>query len=107
MNLSPEEKEVGKENFYAAIGSKAVRRDFLQKAIRQGVASKTAWVPDYFGYGASVPEPVRVGVIGTGDEGSVLVGAMNPEIHFRRAIADIRPYNVHRAFHGDCYSEAA
>jgi predicted dehydrogenase len=41
-----------------------------------------------------------VGVIGTGDEGSVLIGAINPEYLQVVSIADIRPYNVHRAFHG-------
>ena len=28
----------------------------------------------YFGYDAAIGSPVRVGVIGTGDEGSVLLG---------------------------------
>jgi predicted dehydrogenase len=50
---------------------------------------------------------LRVGVIGTGDEGSVLLGAISPEFIEVKAIADIRPYNVWRAFHGDHYSEAA
>ena len=54
----------------------------------------------YFGY-EKVTNPVRVGVIGTGDEGNVLIGAINPEYVQVVAIADIRPYNVHRAFHGD------
>ena len=62
--------------------------------------------PYYFGYGKSVPEPLRVGVIGTGDEGGVLLGAINPEFIQVKAIADIRPYNIHRAFHGDYYSES-
>jgi len=61
----------------------------------------------YFGYGKAVPSPVRVGVIGTGDEGSVLIGAINPKFLQVVAICDIRPYNVHRAFHGDHYSDAA
>ena len=43
----------------------------------------------------------RIGVIGTGDEGSVLIGALNPKYAQVVAIADIRPYNVYRAFHGD------
>ena len=46
-----------------------------------------------------------MGVIGTGDEGSVLIGAINPKYITVKAIADIRPYNVWRAFHGDYYSE--
>ncbi len=46
-------------------------------------------------------------MIGTGDEGSVLLGAINPEFIEVKAIADIRPYNIWRAFHGDHYSEAS
>jgi predicted dehydrogenase len=106
MNLSAEEREVGKENFHAAIGSKPLLRDRLQDAIRKGVASKKGLGAFYFGYGSSVPEPVRVGVIGAGDEGGVLIGALNPKYIAVRAIADIRPYNVWRAFHGDYFSEA-
>jgi len=92
MNLTPEDRAIGKENFYAAIGSPLVRRDFLQQQIRQGLASKKGLGAYYFGYEPTVPEPVRVGVIGTGDEGSVLIGAINP---------------VWRAFHGDHYSPTA
>ena len=61
----------------------------------------------YFGYDKAVGSPLRVGVIGTGDEGSVLLGAINPEFIEVKAIADIRPYNVWRAFHGDHSSETA
>ena len=107
MYLSPEEKAIGKENFYAAIGSKLIRRDLLKKAIKAEVASGKGLGPLYFGYGDSVSEPVRVGVIGTGDEGSVLLGAINPKYITVKAIADIRPYNVWRAFNGDYYSDAA
>ena len=60
----------------------------------------------YFGY-SPVKDPVRVGVIGTGNEGQVLIGAINPDYIQVTAIADIRPYNVHRAFHGDYGGDAA
>jgi predicted dehydrogenase len=53
------------------------------------------------GYGKALGSPVRVGVIGTGDEGSVLIGAMNPAFLQVRAICDIRPYNRYRAFQGE------
>ncbi len=107
MYLSPEDKAVGKENFYAAIGSKPVRRELLKKAIKSEAVSGRGLGSLYFGYGDSVPKPVRVGVIGTGDEGSVLIGAINPKFIEVRSIADIRPYSIWRAFHGDYYSEAA
>ncbi len=55
----------------------------------------------YFGYGKALGSPVRVGVIGTGDEGSVLIGAINPDFIEVRSICDIRPYNRYRAFHGE------
>ncbi len=107
MLLSPEDRAIGKENFHAAIGSKLIRRDFLKEAFKKDVASGKGLGPLYFKYGASVPEPVRVGVIGTGDEGSVLIGAINPKYLSVKAIADIRPYNVWRAFNGDYSSDAA
>ncbi len=107
MYLSDEQRTIGKENFCAAIGSPAVRRDFLKKAICANVKSGKGLGPTYFGYGASVPSPVRVGVIGTGDEGSVLIGAINPAYVEVKSIADVRPYNVWRAFNGDWYGETA
>ncbi len=107
MDLTADQKAIGRENFAAAIGSPLVRRDFLLKAIRQGLSSGNGLGPYYFGYEPTIGEPIRVGVIGTGDEGSVLIGAVNPQFIQVVAIADIRPYSVYRAFHGDCYSAAA
>jgi predicted dehydrogenase len=83
------------------------RRDFILGGVAAGVVVGGGLGAFYFGYGKSVGSPLRVGVIGTGDEGSVLLGAINPDFIQVRAIADIRPYNVWRAFHGDHYSEAS
>ncbi len=105
MNLTPEERTTGQENFNRVIGD--TRRDFLKKGIAAGVVSGAGLGSMYFGYGASIDNPVRVGIIGTGDEGSVLIGALNPGYIEVKAIADIRPYNIHRAFHGDHYSASA
>ncbi len=107
MYLTPEQRAIGKENFNAAVGSKPIRRDLLKKTIDNDVASGNGLGALYFGYGKSLDEPVRVGVIGTGDEGSVLIGAINPKFIAVKSIADIRPYNVWRAFHGDYYSDNA
>ena len=107
MYLSPEERAIGHENFCAAVGSRPIRRDLLKKAIKAEVASGKGLGPLYFGYGASVAEPVRVGVIGTGDEGNVLLGAINPKYIAVKAIADVRPYNVWRAFNGDADAQKA
>jgi predicted dehydrogenase len=107
MYLTPEQKAIGQENFLAAIGSKLVRREFLERGTREGIRSGHALGSYYFGYGKTLERPLRVGVIGTGDEGCVLIGAITPDFIQVAAIADIRPYNVHRAFHGDYYSDAA
>jgi predicted dehydrogenase len=77
------------------------RRDFLKGGAVAAAVSVGSLGAFYFGYGQSVGKPVRVGVIGTGDEGSVLLGALNPKFVEVKAIADIRPYNVFRAFHGE------
>src|SRR5690606_9840089 len=41
------------------------------------------------------------------DEGNVLLGGCTPEYVQVKAIADIRPSSIHRAFHGDWASDAA
>jgi predicted dehydrogenase len=113
-NLTPEERETGKENFYNAVGAfdqspaadQWKRRDFLKTVIGVGAAAGMTTGCKYFGY-TPIGDPLRVSVIGTGDEGSVLIGALNPEYVKVVSICDIRPYNVHRAFHGDWASDAA
>ncbi len=106
MNLSPEEREVGKGNFHAAIGSDLTRREFLQGSLAALGAGGLGLGGFYFGYTKLGGNPVRVGLIGTGDEGSVLIGAHTPEYLNIVAICDIRPYNIHRAFHGDVMAPA-
>ena len=101
MNLTPEEKKVGLENFRTAVGSEHVRADQLKETVSQGLSSAQGLGPQYYGYGDTVEKPVRLGIIGTGDEGGVLIGALNPRYVQVVAIADIRPYNVYRAFNGD------
>jgi predicted dehydrogenase len=104
MNLSPEEKEVGRDNYYESLG--VSRRDFMKNVIAAGAVSGVGLGAMYFGYD-KITNPVRVGVIGTGDQGSVLMGAVNPEYVQVTAVSDIRPFNIHRAFHGDWASDAA
>jgi predicted dehydrogenase len=105
MNLSEEQKKIGKENFNDAVS--VTRRDFLTGTVAAGLATGAGLGSIYFGYGKSLGDPLRIGVVGTGDEGSVLLGAHNPDYLNVVAIADIRPYNVFRAFHGDMSSPSA
>ena len=109
MNLTPEERQTGIANFNRVVGDniQVTRRDFIQTGVLTGLAAGGSLGAFYFGYESTLGKPIRVAVLGTGDEGQVLIGACNPEFVEIVAIADIRPYNVHRAFHGDHYSEAA
>jgi predicted dehydrogenase len=102
--LSAEERTTGANNYYEAVGF--TRREFLQGVVGAGAVSGGGLGAMYFGY-QKVNDPVRVGVIGTGDEGNVLIGGCTPEYVQVVAIADIRPYSIYRAFHGDWSSPAA
>ncbi|HLA83152.1 MAG TPA: Gfo/Idh/MocA family oxidoreductase [Thermoguttaceae bacterium] len=103
MNLTPQERADGRERFCAEVS----RRGFLKTGLAAGLVAGGGLGAFYFGYEKAHGRPVRVGVIGTGDEGNVLIGAISPDYLQVTAIADVRPYNIHRAFHGDHYSDAA
>ena len=98
--LTAQEKAVGRSNFQAAVGSDFTRRDFLLGGLAAGVVSGAGLGAFYFGYG-KMKNALPIGIIGTGDEGGVLIGALTPSYVDVVGISDIRPYNVHRAFHGD------
>lgn len=100
--LSAEEKAVGQSNYYNAVGTVVpmTRRDLLKGIVATGAVSGTGLGAMYYGYD-KVRDPVRVAVIGTGDEGCVLLGGCNPDYVTVKAICDIRPFSIHRAFHGD------
>ncbi len=100
--LSDEEREIGRDNYYSAVTAhdNIHRRDFLVRSIAAGGAATAGIGAMYFGY-QQPSRPVRVSVIGTGDEGNVLIGAFNPDYIEVKSICDIRPSSVHRAFHGD------
>ena len=53
------------------------RRDFIAGTLAAGAVIGGGLGGFYFGYDKAIGSPVRVGVIGTGDEGNVLIGAMN------------------------------
>ncbi len=106
--LTSEQREVGEHNYYSAVGSyyDVNRRDFLRGIVSAGAVSGAGLGAAYFGYG-KVNDPVRIAVIGTGDEGNVLIGGCNPDYVDVKAICDIRPFSTHRAFHGDWSSPSA
>ncbi|QDV74914.1 Gfo/Idh/MocA family protein [Botrimarina mediterranea] len=109
MNLSDEEKAIGQDNFRRVSGELLARnesrRDFLKEVTLAGAVAAGGFGAAYWGYGRKLDDRLRVGVIGTGDEGNVLIGALNPDFIDVKAIADIRPYNQHRAFYGDWSSD--
>lgn len=98
MNFTDEQKKEGKENYQEVFESN--RRDFLKTLPVAVAASGAGLGAAYFGY-KKIDDPLRVGIIGTGDEGNVLIGALNPDFIDVKAICDIRPSNVWRAFNGD------
>ncbi|MFO0941082.1 MAG: Gfo/Idh/MocA family oxidoreductase [Pirellulales bacterium] len=105
LDLTAEQKQIGKDNFHEAVG--VTRRDFIKGVAAAGVTSGAGLGAMYFGYENRLADPVRVGVIGTGDEGNVLIGGCSPAFVKVTAIADIRPSSIHRAFHGDWSSKDA
>lgn len=104
QTLTAEQKQVGQDNYYEAVG--VTRRDFIKGVVSTGAVTGAGLGAMYFGYG-KMSKQVRVGIIGVGDEGNVLIGGCTPEYVQVTAIADIRPSSIHRAFHGDWSSDAA
>lgn len=104
LELTKEQRQVGADNYHEAVG--VTRRDFIKGVAAAGVVSGGGLGAMYFNY-AKPNNPVRVGVIGVGDEGNVLIGGCTPDYVTVTAIADIRPSSIHRAFHGDWASPAA
>ena len=109
MQLTPEEVQTGKDNFNEALsstrGGDSVFEDAValsRRSFIKGAAGATAGLGSiYFGYNALKGDPVRVGFIGTGDEGNVLLTEHPPAYMDIVAIADLRPTNRERAFTGD------
>ncbi len=104
MNLNPTERELGRSNFATAIdqlhgdnvtGTRRgmTRRDFLMTAAAVPAAAGAV----YFGYEKINGDPVRAGLIGSGDEGLVLFTESNPEYIEYIAYSDIRPSQQRRA----------
>ena len=95
MQLTPEQQRLGKDNFHEAVSF--TRRSFLVGA----AAAVPGLGAAYFGYEHLQGNPVKVGFIGSGDEGSVLLGQHPPAYMDIVAVADLRDLNRVRALHGD------
>jgi len=101
LYLSPEQREKGKKDFQEVVQRNAVnRRDFMKGLLAAGAAVPIS-AAAYFGYQELRGNPVKVGLIGAGDEGGVLVGEHNKEYLRFVAVADIRPSNMTRIFEGE------
>jgi predicted dehydrogenase len=110
MHLNFEEKQIGKENFLAAIASPFVprgrkddgptSRKFLEDIVRKGLGSAPRLRAAYFGYDEKLDKPLCIGIIGTGEQGCRLIAALNKDFVTVKSIADIRPSSIKRATGG-------
>jgi predicted dehydrogenase len=103
IDLSPEQRDLGKANFERAVGEQYElnRRQFMKGLLAAGAAFPIG-AAAYFGYERFRDgKPVKAGLIGAGDEGGVLVGEHNPEYLEFIAYSDIRPSNQKRIFDGE------
>lgn len=100
IDLTPEQKEQGRQNFTQTTEG-LTRRGFMKSMAAAGaVVPVSAAV--YFGYKEwTKGRPVRAALIGCGDEGGVLATEHNPEFLQIVAVSDIRPYNMERIFEGE------
>jgi predicted dehydrogenase len=102
LDLTPEQKQAGKENFARAAEGLS-RRGFMKSLVAgaAGAALVPATAYMWFNYPRALGKPVKAALIGAGDEGGVLVGEHNPEFLQFIAFADIRPTNHERILKGD------
>src|SRR5688572_14097672 len=99
LDMTPEEKKVGQDNFDRTADG-LTRRDFMKSLAVKGGIVLPVTAAAYFGYKADGIDgkPVRTALIGAGDEGGVLVGDHNPKYLEIVAVCDFRPSNKERIF---------
>jgi predicted dehydrogenase len=100
LDLTAEQKELGKGNANAAVGD-LTRRGFMKSAAIAGGALVPVAAATYYGYEATQGKPVKAALIGCGDEGGVLMGDHDPKYLEFIALCDIRPYNQKRIITGE------
>ncbi len=100
LDLTQEQKDTGRHNYEAATGE-LTRRGFM-KSMVAGAAVVPLSAAVYYGYSSwKGNKPVRTALLGSGDEGGVLIGDHNPEFLEIVAVSDIRPTNQTRIFEGE------
>src|SRR6516165_12429821 len=100
IDLTPEQREMGKAN-YARTVEGLTRRGFMKSLAVAGASVAAVSPAVYFGYKSMAGRPVKAALIGGGDEGGVLVGEHNPEFLQFIAVCDVRPSNMKRIIEGD------
>jgi predicted dehydrogenase len=108
LDMTPEQREIGKANFERALNELAnapdrpgiTRRQFMRGLLAAG-ASVPISAAAYYGYSRLSGRPVRAALIGAGDEGGILVGESNPDYLEFIACCDVRPSNKKRIFDGE------
>jgi len=101
IDTTPEQKEVGKDNF-ARAAEGLTRRGFMKSLALAGGALVPAAAATYFGYQKlNGGDAVKAAVIGTGDEGGVLMSEHPKDFLRIVAVCDIRPSNLKRIFVGE------
>ncbi len=113
LDITPEERAVGQGNFdRVATGIAAqdprepdgtTRRGFMKSLLLTGGVVLPISAGAYFGYKSEAIDgkPVKAALIGTGDEGGVLMGEHNPKYLEIIAVCDLRPTNQERIFKGE------
>lgn len=110
IDLSPEDKKTGQDNFKRVVGEMAQqdaakhkkdpdRREFMKGMLAAGAAVPIS-AAAYYGYSQIKDKPINVALIGAGAEGGVLVGEHNPDYMRFVAVADIRPTSQESIFKG-------
>jgi predicted dehydrogenase len=90
MLVNGAQRRIGADNYQDAV--KITRRRVLSDAAPPDAAGI------YWGYGQLAgKDPVRVGIIGAGNQGRAHIGAMNPDYLQVVAFSDIRPSNQRQA----------
>lgn len=94
MDITPEQTEIGKDNFNEAVAF--TRRDLLKTAAVGGMGLGAL----YFSYEKLNGSPVKTAFIGCGDEANVLITEHPADFMDIVAVADPRPANIERTFKG-------